>query len=215
MGQSVKSRRRRPLVLTRSLNLSIFPTACGWCGLVGADGVVEAVIVGHASADNVRRAAGRKASAATGGASCDSECDWHPQLRQRLEQYCSGAPVEFDDIRLALPAGTPFQRRILALTRKIAYGKTATYGDLAAKAGYSRAARAVGSVMASNRFPLLIPCHRVVASGGGWGGYTCPQGVDLKIRLLQMESEVQSAKSALRAPSRAGARRARTTSVVR
>jgi methylated-DNA-[protein]-cysteine S-methyltransferase len=63
-----------------------------------------------------------------------------------------------------------------------------SYGELAAKAGYPRAARAVGSVMSSNRFPIVIPCHRVVAAGEKPGGYTSPQGVGMKLRLLALEA---------------------------
>jgi methylated-DNA-[protein]-cysteine S-methyltransferase len=109
-------------------------------------------------------------------------------LRQKLVRYTFGEPVDFADTPLALPDGTDFQQRILKITRRIRYGKTMSYGDLAAKAGYPRAARAVGSVMSSNRFPIVIPCHRVVAAGAKPGGYTSPQGVSLKLRLLALEA---------------------------
>jgi methylated-DNA-[protein]-cysteine S-methyltransferase len=215
MGQSAKSRARRRQPLTGRLNLSVFPTACGWCGLVGTDNVVRAVFVGYRSADDVRRAADRRATRGAGNddVSC-TEHDWHPRLRQRLEQYCSGRPVAFDDISVALPRGTNFQQRVLELTRQIGYGQTATYGELAARAGHPRAARAVGTVMASNRLPILVPCHRVVASGGV-GGYSSPRGVGLKHKLLAMEAEIGAVGTRARPTRRPGASRRRKQLSVR
>jgi methylated-DNA-[protein]-cysteine S-methyltransferase len=116
------------------------------------------------------------------------ERDWHPALRRRLEAFATGEPCDFDDVELALPSLTPFQQRVIAETRGVGYGQTLTYGELAARAGAPRAARAVGTVMSSNRLPILIPCHRIVASGGGLGGYSAPQGIDLKRRLLNLEA---------------------------
>jgi methylated-DNA-[protein]-cysteine S-methyltransferase len=69
----------------------------------------------------------------------------------------------------------------------LAYGQTSTYGELALRVGHPRAARAVGTVMATNRFPILIPCHRVLASGGKLGGYSSHAGTNLKQILLDME----------------------------
>jgi len=73
---------------------------------------------------------------------------------------------------------------------KIAYVDDAgscTYGELADLAGYPGAARAVGSVMSSNRYPIIIPCHRVVGSAGSLGGFSAPQGISLKERMLTLE----------------------------
>jgi methylated-DNA-[protein]-cysteine S-methyltransferase len=98
-----------------------------------------------------------------------------------------GEQCDFDDVLLELPVRTEFQQRILKVTRRIPYGRTMSYGELAERAGFPRAARAVGTVMSCNRFPIVVPCHRVVASGGKTGGYTSPQGVSLKLRLLALE----------------------------
>ena len=87
---------------------------------------------------------------------------------------------------------TPFQLCVANATRRIPYGTTVSYGQLASLAGYPRAARAVGTVMSQNRFPILIPCHRVLASGGKLGGYTSVAGVDFKSRLLGLESQRNS-----------------------
>ena len=168
-------------------NLSVFPTNLGWFGLLERNSRLARVLVGHASAAEVRRAAERQAMEAC-GAPAFCENDWNPDLRCRLERYCIGERLDFDDVPLDLPAGSEFQQRVLKVVRRIRYGKTMSYGVLAEKAGYPRAARAVGTVMSSNRFPIVVPCHRVVASGGKTGGYTSPQGVGLKLRLLALEA---------------------------
>ena len=95
--------------------------------------------------------------------------------------------MSFAEFDLLLPARTPFRDKVLAATRQLGYGATTTYGELARRVGHPGAARAVGTVMSTNRFPILIPCHRVLAAGGQLGGYTAPAGPDLKQRLLEME----------------------------
>jgi len=83
---------------------------------------------------------------------------------------------------------TGFRRKIVATTRQLRYGETTTYGELARRAGHPGAARAVGTVMSTNRFPILIPCHRVLASGGKLGGFTSPAGTNLKQRMLEAQA---------------------------
>lgn len=156
-------------------------------GLLGQSQRVVALTIGHSAAAEVRQAASERLFRLH-LPGVVAETDWHPALRIRLQEYSTGKPVEFSDIDLEIPARTSFQKRVTAMTRRIKYGKTMTYGELAARAGYPRAARAVGTVMSSNPFPILIPCHRVVASGGKIGGYTSPQGVSLKEHLLALES---------------------------
>ena len=73
--------------------------------------------------------------------------------------------------------------------RRIPYGRTMSYAELAAKAGSPNAARAVGNCMAGNRIPLIVPCHRVVCSDGRLGSYSAPGGTRMKRRLLDLESK--------------------------
>jgi methylated-DNA-[protein]-cysteine S-methyltransferase len=168
--------------------LSIFPTNLGWFGLLGLNSRLISVWAGHICDADVHRAAGD-----LGDLAIDSreirEQNWNPELRRRIERYCLGERIDFDDVALALPSGTDFQSRVLKAVRRVSYGKTISYGRLAEKAGYPRAARAVGSVMRSNRFPIIVPCHRVVAAGDKPGGYTSPQGISLKLRLLALEAQ--------------------------
>src|SRR5690606_816156 len=105
-----------------------------------------------------------------------------------LQRFAEGTPESFDDVLLEWPPLTEFQRRVLDTTRRIPYGQTLSYGQLAARAGSPRAARAVGTVMANNRFPIIVPCHRVVASGEKLGGFSALQGTVLKRVMLDMEA---------------------------
>jgi len=111
----------------------------------------------------------------------------HP-LAAQIEEYFRGKRVEFDDVPLELEWCTPFQRAVAEALRRVPYGETVTYGELAALAGYPNAQRAAGTFCAENRFPLVLPCHRVV-SAGGIGSYGS-LGVGYKRRLLALEGLV-------------------------
>ena len=108
-------------------------------------------------------------------------------LAERLCAYAQGEPVDFHDVSIYVEDLTSFQRRVVNSCRAIPHGETLTYGELAKKAGRPGAARAVGSVMARNRVPLVVPCHRVLPAAGGLGGFSAPQGVTMKKRLLSLE----------------------------
>jgi methylated-DNA-[protein]-cysteine S-methyltransferase len=117
---------------------------------------------------------------------------WKPRSHAAslLTGYAEGERVDFGPIRLDCTGLTPFGWAVTNACRCIAYGTTCSYGDLAASAGSPGAARAVGSVMRRNAWPIVVPCHRVLASGGKIGGYSAPGGLDLKRRLLELEGAV-------------------------
>ena len=106
-------------------------------------------------------------------------------LVHRLQAYFSGEAVAFDDVELDTDGWTPFQLDVVRTLRRIPYGEVVSYGDLARLAGHPRAQRAVGTFCARNRFPLVVPCHRVVSSDG-IGSYGS-LGVEYKRRLLALE----------------------------
>jgi methylated-DNA-[protein]-cysteine S-methyltransferase len=109
-------------------------------------------------------------------------------IARQLDEYFDGSRRRIDaDVDLSTVTG-PFQRTVLeTLRREVPWGETVTYAELAALSGRPRAARAVGTAMASNPVPLIIPCHRVLASNGlgGYGG--APGRPDLKRALLALE----------------------------
>ena len=104
--------------------------------------------------------------------------------RRELGEYFAGQRREFT-VPVSL-RGTPFQERVWAALTGIPYGETISYGELARRVGQPTAARAVGSASGRNPVPIVIPCHRVVRSGGALGGFSC--GLELKERLLALES---------------------------
>lgn len=161
-------------------SISIFETPLGWIGLVGQDEKLISVFAGYPSLKSVK-------TAATKAHQTIVELNWNPTLRQLFEDYATGEAVDFSQVEIELPVMTAFQQQVIAVTRQVGYGQTISYGELARRAGYPRAARAVGTVMSTNRFPILIPCHRVLAAGGKLGGYSSPAGITLKERLLELE----------------------------
>jgi methylated-DNA-[protein]-cysteine S-methyltransferase len=117
----------------------------------------------------------------------DAPPRWVRDLREQLVRFAEGEPQTFDEVPLDIEELTPFARQVLGECRKLQWGQVMTYAELAHQAGRPGAARAVGNVMANNRFPLVVPCHRVIGSGGGLGGYSAPGGLATKRRLLEAE----------------------------
>jgi len=172
------------LVATSSRTV-VFESALGWMALALDDDRLAGLTFGHR---NPQEAVRRLAAADDGlGDSPGQIDDTHPLVR-RLQAFAEGRVVDFSDVALVHQGNSPFARRVLAACRAIGYGQTRTYGELAATAGSPRAARAVGNLMATNTTPLVVPCHRVVASGGRIGHYSAGEGQRTKLRLLEMEA---------------------------
>ena len=104
--------------------------------------------------------------------------------RRELDEYFEGKRHEFD-LPLDLSVTSGFSRRVLEETAKIGFGEQASYADVARAAGSERAVRAAGSALGRNPVPVVVPCHRVLRTGGGLGGYT--GGLDKKRFLLDLE----------------------------
>lgn len=121
----------------------------------------------------------------------DPEPDWifnekpFAEARRQLHEYFTGERKAFD-LPLHL-SGTEFQVQVLEELQRIPYGETTSYGAIAKRIGRPRAMRAVGAANGRNPIPIVIPCHRVIGSGGdltGFGG-----GLDTKAALLRLEAE--------------------------
>jgi methylated-DNA-[protein]-cysteine S-methyltransferase len=113
-----------------------------------------------------------------------------PEIEQAIERIralLSGEPADLSDVRLDLDAVEPFERQVYEVARSIPAGQTLTYGQIAARLGDSRLARDVGQALGRNPFPIVVPCHRVLAAGGKLGGFSAPGGVATKQRLLDIE----------------------------
>lgn len=105
------------------------------------------------------------------------------QLREEISEYCSGERHEFT---VSLEAsGTPWQMKVWEALRRIPFGETRSYAQVADMIGRPGAARAVGGANGCNRLPLVVPCHRVIAADGSLGGFS--GGLHLKEKLLEHE----------------------------
>jgi methylated-DNA-[protein]-cysteine S-methyltransferase len=109
------------------------------------------------------------------------------EVRRELEQYFEGERREFE-LPLDWRLSRGFRCEVLRKLVRVPYGETATYAEMAIRAGRPRAYRAAGSACGSNPMPIVVPCHRVVPSGGGLGNYG--GGVDMKKYLLELEGAI-------------------------
>lgn len=163
-----------------------FATRLGWMAIIAQGNHLKQLVFGYPSKKSALAALDKQFLAAATPKDADSA------LVARLCAYAAGKADDFRDFSVDFDAMTAFQQKVLKLCRRIPCGKTMTYGELATRAGSPRAARAVGSCMARNCIPLVIPCHRVVPSGGRLGNYSAPGGTKTKQRLLDMERQANS-----------------------
>lgn len=108
-------------------------------------------------------------------------------LINQIEDYADGQIVDFRAVELDLTGVPAFHRKTYALLAQIGWGETTTYGALARALGEVRLSRAVGQAMGANPIPLILPCHRVLASDGRPGGFSAPGGANAKVKMLALE----------------------------
>ena len=108
---------------------------------------------------------------------------------EEAKRYFAGERIDFTPIALDLSSIDPLRRSIYDALRKVSFGETVTYGELAKRAGVTapQAAQDVGVAMARNPVPLIIPCHRVLAAGGKLGGFSAPGRTETKEKMLALE----------------------------
>jgi methylated-DNA-[protein]-cysteine S-methyltransferase len=159
----------------------LFSTKLGWMAAATRDDCLCELSFGHASPDAAI------SSLRTLGEVVTTLSPFQASLRRRLTAFAAGELDDLRDVAIDTSAMTPFRRTVTERCRKIAPGETMSYMELAAEVGSPAAARAVGTVMSRNPFPLVVPCHRVLGAAGKLGGYSAPGGLDTKRRLLDME----------------------------
>lgn len=173
------------LLSAKGLDVCAFRTPIGYIGLVTTDAGLVATRVGYQDLVSLEQALGELLPLPAH--------DRPNALGRRLLAYTQGKTDPFSDVELDrrfVTGGnwTPFRDRVTTLCRSIPRGQVMSYLDLAEEAGAPRAARAVGTVMSRNPWPIIVPCHRVVGSGGSLGGYSAPTGLAFKRQLLQLEA---------------------------
>lgn len=174
------------------LSYCTFSTSLGTCGLAFSDqGLVATVLPSQTDRATVRALVGLARSRKLFAGDAEEAVSlpgWVGGACRAFEQLLAGAQVNLAEIPLDFRRLTPFRVRVYEIARQIPRGARATYGQLAASAGSPGAARAVGQAMASNPWPVVVPCHRVVSSAGALHGFSAPGGVRTKAALLAIES---------------------------
>jgi len=170
------------------LRYAIFETRWGHFGLAGTDLAIYRTCLPQR---NPQRA---KAQLLRALPSAREDSGLLRPLQQQIIAYFKGSAVEFDrDMSIAWQDSSPFGIRVLSACRAVRFAKTVTYGQLAKNIGRPTAARAVGSALAKNPVPLIVPCHRVVRGDGTMGGFSALGGVSLKKKMLELERQALSA----------------------
>lgn len=108
--------------------------------------------------------------------------------RDAIVALLGGEDRDLGDIALDMRDLPALNRQVYEIARTIAPGATLTYGDIAIKLGHRMLAQAVGQALGKNPYPVIVPCHRVLAAGGKIGGFSAPTGIALKRKLLAIES---------------------------
>lgn len=164
--------------MTQELFYAIFNTAAGWVGILGSTNGLRRVTLPRRSDQEVYHLLGGSLSQAA------LSHHHYEGLIERLRAYFTGGRADFPD-KLDLAGATHFQREVWRAVRLIPYGETRSYAWVAEQIGKPKAMRAVGQALGRNPLPVIIPCHRVLASGGGLGGFS--GGVEMKKYLLATE----------------------------
>lgn len=169
---------------TQCYDYDIFKTRWGWFGVIGN---VNGLLRTHLPAAHKEAVQSRLLS---GIGEAKRDKNRFSELKTVIQSYYEGRPLDFKDVKVCLDELTEFQQKVLITLRKVKYGTTITYGELARLSGTPRGGRAIGTVMAANPLPLIIPCHRVIKADGSCGHFSAPGGTDTKKRMLNLEKMV-------------------------
>lgn len=173
---------------------ALFDTAIGRCGVAWSGRGLTAVHLPESDAPGAGAAERELRRFAPGPA------DPPPPVRAaaaRMAALLEGAPDDLADIALD-PAGLPeFDLRVYRLARAVPPGSTTTYGEIARLLGAPGAAQAVGRALARNPYPIVVPCHRVLAAGHRMGGFSAGGGTTTKMRMLRIEGAAPGGQESL------------------
>jgi len=163
----------------------LFDTVLGVCGVAwNLRG-----LVGVQLPEKDRAATERRLAVKCGSVGAAEPPAWVEQLIADIRHYLGGAEIDFSAVTVDLDGVDDFRRRIYQALRRIGFGRTVTYGELARQLGLTgwEGARDVGEAMGRNPMPIVIPCHRVLAAGNKLGGFSAYRGTATKQKLLTLE----------------------------
>ena len=169
--------------MRRQEQYTLFDTSIGTCGVAWSEAGLTQLQLPEAD----RGATESRLADRCGGVPASEPPASITHAIGQIQCYLGGEQVELTGIELDLTEASPFHRKVYEAAREIGWGQTASYGELATLAGSPGAARSVGHAMSRNPVALVIPCHRIVASGNRLGGFSAYGGLSTKDRLLTME----------------------------
>ncbi len=162
---------------------TLFDTALGRCAMAWGPAGVQAVLFPERTDAATRARLLRRLPHATEG-------DPPPEIQAAIDGVAAllaGEPRDLSNVALDTSRLSTFQRQVYEIARTIPPGRTLSYGEVAARLGNPSLAREVGQALGQNPFPIVVPCHRVLAADGRLGGFSARGGVAMKLRLLQIE----------------------------
>jgi len=163
----------------------LFDTSIGRCGIAWTDRGVASVLLPDTTDSALRARLARRFPEA-------HETVPTQEMKHAIEAIVallSGEPADLSFVALDMNGVPSFNQRVYEAARTIRPGTTCSYGDIARQLGVPGSARAVGQALGRNPFPIVVPCHRVLAADGKTGGFSAPGGTSTKLRLLAMEGE--------------------------
>jgi methylated-DNA-[protein]-cysteine S-methyltransferase len=164
-------------------SFALFDTAVGRCAIAWDDDVIVGLQLPEARAADTRALMRDRFDGAHEAAPPRSV----QQVIDAVNASLRGEADDLADVPLALDDVPPFARRVYEVVRTIPAGETLSYGEVAVAVGSPGAARAVGQALGRNPFPIVVPCHRVLAAGGRIGGFTARGGTSIKAEMLAAE----------------------------
>jgi methylated-DNA-[protein]-cysteine S-methyltransferase len=160
---------------------ALFETAIGTCGVAWSERGLTRVQLPESDRESTERRLSK------GGATAAVPPPDIAAVIDELWRYFAGERTAFAAAELDLSGANSFELRVYQAARALGWGETASYGEIAKRIGDPGAARAVGQALARNPIPVIVPCHRVLASGHGIGGFSAHGGTTTKERLLALE----------------------------
>lgn len=162
---------------------AVFETVIGFMGIAWSEAGLMRLCLPQRNRDAVERRLLRHA----GSAGSSAQPQWVTELIGSIQAYAAGEDIDFSGVPVDLTGVDDFRLAIYDAARKLAFGETTTYGELAKRAGHAGLARETGAALGANPVPLVIPCHRILAAGGKIGGFSAPGGSTTKEKMLAME----------------------------
>jgi len=168
----------------------LFETPLGACGIAWKEQETSRIppaVTFFQLPEATRSVTGKRIAERSGGREAPVPPPRIAAIIRKVQLHLHGDVQDFRDTAVALDGAGPFARKVYDAVRTIPAGRTMTYGEIASGMSRPAAARAVGQALGRNSIPLIIPCHRVLASGKKPGGFSAYGGVETKTKLLEIE----------------------------